>query len=449
MEMIGTMRNAQRALFGAAALLTGCSGSDWEAVSYERGDTTVVRTVAGSAWGGPRRLVERARIDPEAAGSADTIRMVAAMAAGAQEDIYVVDPRTPAVRSYDKDGRYVRSFKVPPDSAGAYELPNGVAVLADGRVVIRDPRTASFLVYSTRGNYLERWPHPRRVYSPLPVMLDHEERLYTASPFNPSAPPEERRQGLVRYASDGTIEDTIPVPEFDYAPPDLSVVSYEGDTVSFRVPLYPRAFWAWSPTGDVVRGISREYSFDVVRPDGRVVRIEREHEPVVASRAERMALYRAVDRRARQLDSRWTWRGPVVPETKPPYKSIFTDRDGRIWVLLHQPGQLRAGEVDEEASVPNEPKSEEPDSASAASAGEDLASTTSRTREDLELPSPRDFVEPIVFDVFEPDGRYLGRVSAPAGFRTRPLPVIQGNTVWAAVGEGGTVPSIVRFEIER
>ncbi|MEE9578884.1 MAG: hypothetical protein V3W24_04850 [Gemmatimonadota bacterium] len=445
--MTRTKLTALAVLPGAAVLFAACSGSDWEAVSYELGDTTVVRTVSGSAWGGPARLVERARIDLEAADSANTIRMVAALAVGPRGDVYVVDPETPAVRSYDEDGEYRRSFKVPPDSAGAYELPNGVAVLADGRVVIRDPRTASFLIYSSRGNYLERWPHPFRVYSPLPVMLDHEERLYTATPFNPSAPREERRQGLVRYAPDGTIEDTIPIPEIDYAPPALSVVSYEGDTVSFRIPLYPRTFWAWSPTGDWVRGISSGYSFDVARPDGRVVRIEREHEPVAASREERMALYRSVDRRARQLDYRWTWRGPVVPETKPPYKSIFTDRDGRIWVQLHQPAQLRAGEAGEEAPVPTEP---EPDSASAASAaGEDSASVASSIRENIDRPSARDFGEPIVFDVFQPDGRYLGQVSAPAGFRTRPMPVIQGNTVWAAVGERGSVPSIVRFEIER
>lgn len=426
METTRAKLKATGAFLGTAVLLTGCSRGDWEAVSYERGDTTVVRTVAGSAWGGPRRLVERARIDPEQPDSANTIRMIAALAVGPDGDIYVADPRTPAVRSYDKSGEYRRSFKVPPDSAGAYELPNGVAVLADGRVVIRDPGTASFLVYSSRGNYLERWPHPHRIYSPLPVMLDHKERLYTAYPFNPSAPREERRQGLVRYSSDGTIEDTIPVPEFEYVPPALSVVSSEGDTVSFRIPLYPRAFWAWSPAGDVIQGISREYSFDVVRPDGRVVRIEREHEPVAASRSERMALYRAVDQRARQLDYRWTWRGPVVPETKPPYKSIFTDRDGRIWVLLHQPAQLRTSGAQEADSV----------------------SATSATRENRELPSARDFVEPIVFDIFEPDGRYLGQVSAPAGFRTRPMPVIQGNTVWAAVGERRSVPSIVRFEIE-
>ncbi len=50
--------------------------------------------------------------------------------------------------------------------------------------------------------------------------------------------------------------------------------------------------------------------------------------------------------------------------------------------------------------------------------------------------------------MFEPDGRYLGQVSAPDGFRTHPLPAIRGGTVWAVISDGEAAPSVVRFEIE-
>ena len=379
-------------------------------------------------WGAPATLVEQARIVPETADSANVIRAVIALAVGPQEDVYVVDSRTPAIRSYDRDGEYQRTFR--PGAAGSHGFPNGVAVLSDGRVVVRDPMAASFVVYSARGDFLETWPHPDRVYSPAPILVDEEERLHTAIAYEPTDPLGERRYGLIRYAPDGTIVDTIPDPEFDYTPPALFAVAQEGDTVWFRIPLYPRPRLARSPTGDVIRGIPDRYAFDVVRADGSVLRIERDHEPVAVPREERMAHYRAVDVRARQIDYRWTWGGPVVPETKPPYKWIFADLDGRIWVQLHQPAEL----------VPQGGESTKPDSTLRAT-----ADAQART----ELPSVADFIEPVVFDVFEPDGRYLGQVSAPKGFRTRPQPVIQGNTVWAAVGERGSVPSVVRFRIER
>jgi hypothetical protein len=303
-------------------------------------------------------------------------------------------------------------------------------VLSDGRVVVRDPMAASFVVYSARGDFLETWPHPGGFYSPVPILVDEEERLYTAMVYEATDLPEERRYGLIRYAPDGTIVDTIPDPEFNYRPPELFAVAQEGDTVWFRIPLYPRPRLARSPTGDVIRGIPDRYAFDVVRVDGSVLRIERDYEPVAVPREERMAHYRAVDVRARQIDYRWTWGGPVVPETKPPYKWIFADLDGRIWVQLHQLAEL----------VPQGGESTQPDS---------TLRTSASAQERPELPSVADFIEPVVFDVFEPDGRYLGQVSAPKGFRTRPQPVIQGNTVWAAVGEPGSVPSVVRFRIER
>ncbi len=435
MEMTRTKRTALAVLPGAAVLFAACSGSDWEAVSYERGDTTVVRTVAGSAWGGPARLVERARITADPADTVDGLRSVTALASGPNGDVYVVDGERATVRLHDRDGRHVRAFVVPLGEPGHYTQPNGVAVLSDGRVVIRDPRRSQLVVYSPRGAYLERWPHPSGVYSPSPLISDAEDRLYTRIVFNPTEPREEWREGLVQYGRDGAIEDTIPDPEIDYVSPSLVVEVPGGDPVRFLIPLTPRAYWAPSPSGDVVTAISDRYALDVLKPDGSIVRIEREYAPVPASREERSTLYRDVDRRARQIDYRWTWRGPIIPEEKPPFKGLFADADGRIWVQLHQAAEL-TGEFAASAEA-------------SGAADADGTSPSTEADSDGRLPTVLDWWEPIVFDVFEPDGRYLGRVSAPPGFRTQPLPSIRGNTVWAAVREGGGVPDVVRFEIER
>jgi hypothetical protein len=427
MEMTTTKLTALKMLVGAAALFAGCSGSDWEAVGYELGDTTVVRTVAGSAWGGPARLGERARIAADPADTVDGLSSVTALASGLSGDVYVVDGEGAVVRLYDRNGRYVRSFVVPLGEPGHYTQPNGVAVLSDGRVVIRDPRRSQLVVYSPRGTDLERWPHPSGVYSPIPLISYAVFCLYTRVVYNPDEPAEEWNEGLVRYGRDGSIEDTIPDPEIDHTSPSLVVEAPQGDTVRFRIPLTPRAYWARSPSGDVVTAVSDRYALDLLKPDSSVLRIEREYEPVPASREERFTFVRDIDKLARQIDYRWTWRGPIVPEEKPPFKGLFADAEGRIWVQLHQTAEL-TGEF--AASVE--------DSSGAADPG----------AEDR-LPTIRDWREPIVFDVFEPDGHYLGQVSAPPGFRTQPLPSIRGSTVWAAVSDGGGVPDVVRFEIER
>ncbi|MFQ5702295.1 MAG: hypothetical protein ACE5HU_10680, partial [Acidobacteriota bacterium] len=148
--------------------------------------------------------------------------------------------------------------------------------------------------------------------------------------------------------------------------------------------------------------------------------------PGPATREERMALYRRIDRRARQIDYRWTWGGPVIPDVKPPFKGLFVDQSGRIWVQLHQPA---------------EPVTPEALGASEADA---LAASDELDAEGAEIT----WREPIVFDVFEPGGRYLGQVHAPSGFRTVPQPVIRGDMVWAVVGEAGELPNVVRFRID-
>jgi hypothetical protein len=444
MEMTRPKLSAPVTLLGAAALLAGCSRSDWEAVSYESGDTTVVRTVAGSAWGGPRRLVERARIPADPADTIDVLS-VTALASGPDGDVFVVDGRRPAVRQHDRNGRYVRAFGAPLGELGHYSRPDGVAVLSDGRVVIRDPRRSQLVVYSPRGAYLNHWSHPAGVYSPIPLLSDAEDRLYTRIAYSPGAPWERPRTGLLRYGHDGSVEDTIPEPELRHAPPSLAVESPDGETVRFRIPLTPRAYWAPSPSGDVVTAVSDRYALQVIKPDGSIVRIEREYTPVQASREERSTLYRDVDRRARQVDYRWTWRGPVIPEEKPPFRGLFTDADGRIWVRLFQPAEL-TGEF-AAAAIEDSEDSANGDSSGAATEDSDAAADPDGGAR--KLPTIRDWREPIVFDVFELDGHYLGQVSAPPGFRTQPLPSIRGSTVWAAVSDGGGVPNVVRFEIER
>lgn len=417
---------------GAATLLAGCSRSDWEAVRYESGDTTVVRTVDGSVWGKPRALVERARIDAEPADSLGRLRAVTSLALGPNGEVYVVDGTLPAVRAYDRKGRYVRSFVAPLGQPGHYSQPNGVTVLSDGRVVIRDPRNSQMLVYSPRGSFLERWRHPPGVYSPIPLWADEEDRIYTRVIYNPQDPREEWDEGFVRYGPDGEVRDTIPDPEVAYVPPRLLAASLRGDTAYFAVPLTPRAHWARSPTGEIVRGISDRYAIELIRPDGSVLRIEKEYEPAPASREERATLYREIDRQAKQIDYRWTWRGPVIPEEKPPFKWLFADAGGRIWVQLHQEATLRTG-----AAAAAGPEGE------AGSLEEEGAGS-----EAPELPDVGDWTEPTVFDVFENDGSYLGQVRVPENVRLLPLPAIRGNTVWAAVVDEAGEPGVVRFEIE-
>jgi hypothetical protein len=61
------------------------------------------------------------------------------------------------------------------------------------------------------------------------------------------------------------------------------------------------------------------------------------------------------------------------------------------------------------------------------------------------LPPPRAWREPVAYDVFTPDGQFLGHLPVPP--RTSLL-YMSGGTVWATVRDSLDVPTVTRFRVE-
>ena len=186
------------------------------------------------------------------------------------------------------------------------------------------------------------------------------------------------------------------------------------------VPFSPTEVWTFSPFGYVVAGIATEYAIYLLRPEG-VLRIERALEPVAVDPAEKANAQELATDIMRNDDPSWKWTGPAIPDTKPYFLSLLVAQEGRIWVRVSQPG----GRIpDDELVEPN------------------LAS-------DGRKRAVRQWREPVAFDVFEPDGRYLGRVHAPMGFSMQPKPVVRADTVWAVVQDELDVQRVARFRVGR
>jgi hypothetical protein len=176
-------------------------------------------------------------------------------------------------------------------------------------------------------------------------------------------------------------------------------------TLGLSTPFAPTGIWMVGPRGEY-RARSDRYRLDVLGPDGSVRRIEADPEPVPVTDAEREYRVDRTTSGARSIDPSWSWNLPAVPETKPFLKSIYTGAEGRIWLQVSTPGEPYEAETDDGVET--------------------------RWR------------EPTLFDVFEPDGTYLGSVEPPPDHS---FGAYRGDTVWALYRDELDVQYLKRFRV--
>lgn len=406
-----------------AATVVACAEGDergpatrWQAFGDTVGDTVKVRTISGSVWGDPAYLEPKLSIGMVDGPDAYLIGSPRSIAVGPDGVIYLLDREIPLVRAYAADGMFLRDIGREGQGPGEYRRPDAMTVLPDGRILVRDPGNGRIAVFDSDGEYLEQWWIRGGLSTPRRFYVDTAGCSYAEVLLNGDMPPAEWVFGLARYGLDGEIEDTLAAPTWEY---EVAMVSATLGGRSSRepVPFTPQVSWTFSPLGYMVGGLSTEYRIDVFRPDGSVLRIEREFapEPVHPDEAEGWRRYLTAD--FLEYYPGWRWNGPPIPETKPPFREVFVSWEGNIWVLRSM---------------------------------ESLETMTAAEAREAETRSGRPIIrfrEPSSFDVFAPDGRYLGHVRIPETFSRTPEPIIRGDTVWAVNLDQMDVATIVRYQV--
>jgi hypothetical protein len=410
----------------ALAIAAGCgseagAASRWMAETDTVGDTVVVRTLSGGVWGGLARLEAEVMIGEMEGDDEYLLGSVRGLAVDEPGNMYIYDSQVPAVRKYDPTGRYVMTLGREGGGPGEYKQSDGgIAVLKNGNIVLRDQGNGRFQLWTPDGEPMGEWRYRGGFFTSTPMYTDTLGNAYSSTMTFDGKPP--WKTMLVRYNSNGEAVDTMPVPEWDYEVPSIVAQSTENGRVtgtsSNNVPFSPTKMWAYSPFGYYVGALSTRYAVDLYKPSG-VLRIERVVDPVAVNPDEKSNAEENTTANMRQMVSDWKWNGPSIPDTKPPIRSLIVARDGRIWVQLSTPGQRIP---DDELPEPR------------------------RGPDDRPLPQIR-WRESIAFDVFEPDGRYVGMVTAPTGFSMNPSPVIRGDVVWAIVRDEFDVQRLARLRV--
>jgi hypothetical protein len=350
----------------------------------------------------------------------------------------VVDGRSVAVREYDTNGAYVRTFGRRGQGPGEYLRPGMLGELRDGRIILVDGANARVNVYSRGGEPAQTWSIKAmgsNVSSSRVTVDTTGTAVVAASAFGGGIAEGLR---LLRFAPDGRIVDTVHAPTFPFTPP-LAELKTTRMSAFQVIPFFPTPRWVWSPLGYLVTGVPTRYAFELRIPRTRtppagvaipamqyrgptalwsptdpVVSIRHTVPPVPVSDEQRSAERALVQANMRMADPTYNYDGPEIPRIKPPYKDLRVGDDGSIWVYLSMPG---------ERYVP-EPRA---------------------TPSPMPQPTVPRWREPRVHDVFEPDGRYLGRVTIPNDVTL--IRMTRGR-VWGTFADEDDVVVVKRFRID-
>lgn len=364
------------------------------------GDTVVVRTVSGSVWEGSAILVPEMSIGELDGADEYLFGNIASIAVDDDRTVYVFDGQAQEVRVFDSAGTYTRTLVGPGEGPGEFSRVEAIAVLPDGRLVVRDAGTKHIKVFGPGPHDIDQWSYSvssTMSYGSTPLYTDIHGRTFQTDPQWDTA------DQIIVFGPDGAQIDKFPEPWGDYEEPS-----------SFPVPFMPFGHWAVHPAGHLITGFPSEYRIDVIRDHG-VLRIERDAEPARVPEGERTFWREAITSQQQETSPGGRWQGPEIPEYKPYFEDFIAGRQGRIWVTVN----TEARPVDNPRHDPDRPGS-----------------------------SPVTWRSHLRYDVFEGDGTYLGAVEPPGGFSGWPAPVFDGDLVWAATRDELGVPRLVRYRIE-
>lgn len=407
----------------AAVMAAACSGDSGPGAAAgaglatvfdSTGDTVVARVDGDVPAGAIRSLAEVVRIAPSM-DDTSLFSEVTDFEVDAANRMWVYDYQGRRLFLFDTAGALVRRIGRQGSGPGEFRQGNGMVALADTGIAILDSQNARVSFFTSAGDFRTSWPVPSGFSTSNGLVTDASRTLFLRRPVTPPREGEILgRMGLVRLQDGGAFGDSL-------APPDLPVqrdtylaVSPDGNGRSSTSSSYaPNYFWDWHPGGFFVAGQGGRFELVIARPGQKPVIVRRTSASVPIPPDERAEEKERITFSMRQTQPGWTWSGPEIPESKAPVTGVTVTRDGNIWARVATPSER----------IP-----------------------------DAELPERREkgppvrhYRSPVVYEVFAPDGRFLGRVALPP--RTT-LVQADGDVVWCVSRDADDLPAVVRYRVE-
>ncbi len=389
----------------------------WRTVFDSTGDTIVARTTGEVPNELIRRLVLERQIGEAEGNDTVTFGQIQAIAVTGDNRIFVFDQQGPSLKLFDSSGKFVRFVGHKGGGPGEFEQVNGMDISPNGGLVLWDASHGRVNVYSRAGDFSAQWRAPISGYfSWNGLHTDREGSIVLTGPIGPIGVFGE--QGFFRFDSAGTLLDTIRIPKWIDSTPQLTASAGTPPQVrqSMPLPFAPQLTYTWSWGGSLISGPSHPYHIDVSSAGAKPLKIMGPGERVAVLPGEEDDERQWLTTSMRSQFPNWSWNGPDIPAYKPAYASVWTGYDGRIWVSIYSRAEpLKVPEPAWDSTPGNPP------------------------------PPLRHYREPNVYDVFESDGTYLGRLRVNRGQQVWRM---RGNNVWGVLTDSSGVAYVARWRVE-
>lgn len=234
------------------------------------------------------------------------------------ENIYVLDKASAEIRVFNKKGKFLKSFGWRGQGPGEFKNPQFIQILNNQEMIIWDPSTFRFLIFSLEGEYLRKISTSRLTYPLVPVKRDIKGNLIAFMiPPPPMGGPElvKLSEKLERLMTIARIEkkNSHRRHEFEVMGASLYCAVFKDDAV----------IW----------GNSEKYELQIINPQGKLIRkIIRVCKPVKITKKEKKDLE---ERYSHTSVARYGFK-LIFPKHYPFFQDISIDEEGRIFVLTFE-----------------------------------------------------------------------------------------------------------------
>lgn len=336
-------------------------------------------------------IVEEMRVG--AGGGPEQFGELKGLAVLADGRFAVLESQARELRVFDPRGGHVATYGRRGEGPGESEFPNGLMLGRRGLLWVPDPSNVRMSLFDPDVGFVGQFQYGTNLTQwAWSGAMGADGRV-----FGPGLVPETRADLLIVYDSTMAVLDTLPLEEPSEESGDgTNPGSYcwspsEGVTNCTGVPFYAVTVRFVDPEGYVWERESGVVDYRIRKwaPGGdTVLVVTGDHRPTPVASAERDAEIARLRKDAGDLD--WS----RIPSVKPVVQDLFMSDEGNLWVKFLSPGDAAA------------------------------------------------------FDVWSPDGAYLGAAVTNIRVHTREVaPVVRGDQMWFVTTDEFDTEHVVRARL--